>query len=186
MIEPHRWDPQERPRFTGVVYRYLPHYATVKDAQKAAVDGTHAQEAGGRWNPPRSYEVLYTSCTENVAIANLRHKYRGRSFQLSDLAEEDEPDLYDLEVDQERLVNAVSDSGLEGLGLPPTYPNGIGHDVTQPIGARLHAERYAGVWCRSAADRTGQEIALFLDNSKKPKLVRAPRRLAEWFPDKVD
>lgn len=165
------------------MYRYLPHYATVKDAQKAAIDGTHAQKKGGRWNPPESYEVLYTSCTEAVAIANLRQKYRGRSFQLSHLAEEDEPDLYDLEVDQERLVDAVSEPGLHGLGLSPAYPAGIGHNVTQPIGASLHGEGYAGVWCRSAAEPTGQEIALFMDNSKKPKLVRPPRRLAEWFPD---
>jgi len=164
------------------VFRYLPHHATLKDPDKAALDGTYAKERGGRWNPPASFPTLYTSCTEAVAIANLQHKHRGLSFQPWELAEEHQPDLYALHVDQDRLVDVVSASGLAGIDLPATYPDKIGHSVTQPIGARLHGERYAGVWCRSAADPTGQEVALFLDHAATPSVAGPARRFAEWFP----
>lgn len=104
------------------------------------------------------------------------------TFQPWELAEEDQEDLYDLEVDQETLADAVTEPGLAGLGLPVTYPDRVDYDITQPIGARLHEELYAGVWCRSAADPTGEEIALFLDHAATPRVVGRPRRLAEWFP----
>lgn len=181
-----KWAPKERPRFTGRVFRYVPHHATLRNENNAAVDGTRAQAKGGRWNPPGSFPVLYTSCTEVVAIAKLRHKHRGRSFQPWDLAEEEQSDLYTLEVDQDRLVDAVSEPGLAGISLPSTYPHDRGREVgwetTQPIGARLHQESYAGVACRSAADTKGEEVALFLDHAATPRVVGPPRRLGEWFP----
>jgi hypothetical protein len=57
-------------------------------------------------------------------------------------------------------------------------------EITRPIGARLYAETYAGVWCRSAADRTGEEVALFVDedHAATPTVAAPPRRLWEWFP----
>jgi hypothetical protein len=119
-----------------------------------------------------------------VAIANLRRRHRGAPFQPWELDEADQADLYGLDVDQDRLVDALSDTGLAGVGLLPTYPDQVGHNVTQPIGERLYRETYAGVWCRSAADRTGEEIALFVnaEHAAIPTVAGPPRRLWEWFP----
>lgn len=183
MTERLNWQPQGR-RYQGRVFRYVPHYASERDGAGAATDGTYARQDGGRWNPPGSFRALYTSCTEAVAIANLRYKYRGKPFQPWELDEADQADLYTLDVDQDRLADATSEAGLAGLGLPSTYPDDIGHDITQPIGARLYSESYAGVWCRSAADRTGEEIALFLDENHAvtPNVADGPRRFWEWFP----
>lgn len=182
--EQPKWAPQQRPRYNGRVFRYVPHHATQRDSGHAAVDGTYAQREGGRWNPPASFPVLYTSCTEAVAIANLRRRHRGAPFQPWELDEADQADLYGLDVDQDRLVDALSDTGLAGVGLLPTYPDQVGHNVTQPIGERLYRETYAGVWCRSAADRTGEEIALFVnaEHAAIPTVAGPPRRLWEWFP----
>ncbi len=183
MTERPKWAPQER-RYNGRGFRYVLHHATERDPDMAAVDGTYAQREGGRWNPPGSFPVLYTSCTEAVAIANLRHRYRGSPFQPWELDEADQADLYGLDVDQDRLVDAVSNAALAGIGLPSTYPDNVGHEITRPIGARLYAETNAGVWCRSAADRTGEEVALFVDEDHAaiPTVAGPPQRLWEWFP----
>src|SRR5713226_1945238 len=176
MTGPRRWNPQQRPRFHGSVFRYVPHHAT------NPADGSFAQIHGGHWNPPGTFAVLYTSCSRDVVIANLWRKHEGRAFQPWELAEEDQPDLYELEVDQEGLVDVATDTGIAGVGLPASYPIGVDYTRTQPIGLRLHREQRPGVWCRSAARPTGQEIALFLDYSARPRLVDTPLRLPEWFP----
>ncbi len=182
MAGPHRWNPQQRPPFSGRVFRYVPHFATVKDVARAATDGTFAQRDGGRWNPPGSYPVLYSSCSRDVAIANLQHKYQGRSFQPWELAEDDQEDLHELEIDQDGLIDVVTDAGVAGVGLPTKYPSGVGHATTQPIGLRLYREHRPGIWCRSAAFPTGQEVALFSDYAAPPLPVGIPQRLRDWFP----
>ncbi len=182
MAGPHRWNPQQHPSFWGRVFRYVPHYATVKDMARAATDGTFAQRDGGRWNPPGSFPVLYTSCSRDVATANLQHKYQGRSFQPWELAEDDQEDLYELEIHQDGLIDVVTDAGVAGVGLPTKYPSGIGYATTQPIGLRLHREHRPGIWCRSAAFPTGQEVALFPDHAAPPRPIGAPQRLRDWFP----
>jgi hypothetical protein len=76
----------------------------------------------------------------------------------------------------------VTDAGIAGVGLPASYPEGVRYATTQPVGLRLHGELRPGVWCRSAALSTGQEIALFLEYSARPRVAGTPLRLADWFP----
>lgn len=72
-------------------------------------------------------------------------------------------------------MDAVSKEGLSALGLPATYPDAVGHDLTQPIGRALHAQGYPGVWCRSSVLSPAQEIALFMDHARRPGVTAGPR-----------
>ncbi|MBI4279373.1 MAG: RES family NAD+ phosphorylase [Armatimonadetes bacterium] len=137
---------------------------------------------GGRWNPPHSFPVLYTSCSREVAVANLWHRFEGEAIQPWEVAEERQADLYELRVSQAGLVDILTAEGIAGVGLPQRYPEGVGHELTQPVGRRLHGEGRPGVWCRSAALPTGQEIALFFEFAERPAIIGPPHRLWEWFP----
>jgi hypothetical protein len=175
-VPPRKWAPRTRSRFTGPVYRYINHEYT------DPMDGTPSMRRGGRWNARGTFPVVYTNCSTQVAIANLWHKYEGEVGQPWDESEEEQADLYEIRVDQEGLVDVVSPAGIAGVGLPITYPLGVPHRTTQPIGQRLNREQRPGVWCRSAALPTDEEIALFTDFASKGRVQTPPKRLWEWFP----
>lgn len=175
MLQQPEWSPRVRPPYNGVVYRYVPHSAI------EPTDGSFAMRTGGRWNPPDSFPVLYTNCSVDVAVANLWDRFKGEAVQPWEVAEERQADLYELRIRQENLVDVATPEGMRGVNLPPDYPEGVGHERTQPIGERLHGESRPGLWCRSAARPKGEEVALFLDFARSPEVLGSPRRLWEWF-----
>src|SRR5207302_1800720 len=170
-----KWAPRTRPRLTGVVYRSIPH----GDGTNNPLDGSRAKADGGRWNPPGSFEVIYTSCSLRAQIAFLREHYRNESINPWEQPEEKQRDLHDLHVDQDGLVDAVNDRGLVGLGLPETYPLGVSYDTTRRVGQRLYDERRPGIWCRCAPDPAEQEIALFRDYAQAIQVGPRPSRFHE-------
>ncbi len=175
MPQQHKWAPRASLAYVGIVYRYVPHKAT------DPLDGSFAMRLGGRWNPPHSFPVLYTSCSIKVAVANLWHRFEGESVAPWEVSEEYQADLYELRIDQPNLVDVRTSDGIEGLGFPPSYPEGTGYTVTQQAGLRLHREGWPGVWCRSAALISGEEVALFLELAQRPEPIGDPRRLKDWF-----
>jgi RES domain-containing protein len=146
------------------------------------MDGRPSMRRGGRWNARGTFPVTYTSCSVDVAIANLWRKYEDEVGQPWDESEEEQADLYEIQIDQEGLVDIASAKGIAGVGLPPAYPRGVSHRTTQPTGRRLHRERRPGIWCRSAALPAGEEVALFTDFASQGRAQTPPKRLCEWFP----
>lgn len=136
---------------------------------------------GGRWNPPGAFGVLYLNRTVELAAAQARHNYEDEIHTLFDLLPEERPDLQDFEVPEREFVDAVTDEGLQALGLPPAYPQGVGHDVCQPIGLSAYKGGEHGISCRSAVDATGEELALF-DRDGQPARPSTRRRFADWYP----
>lgn len=171
-----KWAPRSREPFVGPVYRYIPH------SGDNPLDGTYSMKEGKRWNAKGSFPVVYTNCSLEVAIANLWHQFEGEAGDPWDVAEEKQADLYEIPLSQPGLVDIVSPEGIAGVGLPPAYPAGVRWSATQRLGSRLHAERRPGVWCSSAADPAGQEVALFTNFSEPATPRRPPKRLWEWFP----
>lgn len=171
-----KWAPRIRARFNGVVYRSIPHSGT------DPLDGSYARDNGGRWNPPGSFEVIYTSCSIKAAIAFLREHYRNESINPWEQPEEKQRDLYELLLDQDGLVDAISSEGLIGLGLPKSYPRRVSHSTTQPVGQRLYDEGHPGIWYRCAPDPTEEEIALFRDHAQPIQVNSQSKRFGEWYP----
>jgi RES domain-containing protein len=124
-VPQRKWAPLTRGRFTGIVYRYVNHKHT------NPMDGTHSMRRGGRWNAPGSFPVVYTSCSTEVAVANIWRRYEGEVGEPWDESEEEQADLYEIHVDQEGLADIVSPAGIAGVGLPTTYPDGVPHTNTR-------------------------------------------------------
>jgi hypothetical protein len=149
--------------------------------------GRHAQAAGGRWNPPDSFPVVYLNRDVPTARANVTLRFEGRPYQPEDLDPAEAPVLVTTDVPENEFVDVVTDAGCVSAGLPASYPrdaNGglIGRNVCQPIGQRAHDERRAGVACRSAAPRAtrrGEELAWF--ERGDPLAVLERRRFDEWY-----
>ncbi len=151
------------------------------------LDPSFAGEHGGRWNPPGSFPVLYLNEDLPTARAQIHQLLEGQPVEPEDL---DPPFVLVVATLPRRQVaaDAVTDDGLEALGLPATYPRAadgrrVPRSACQPIGAVVHHRRLRGVHCRSAAtlDGDGREFAWFpaRPSSRARELARAP--FHEWW-----
>jgi hypothetical protein len=103
-----------------------------------------------------------------------------------DLLPEAGPVLVQTTVPDDDYVDALTDDGLNSLGLPTTDPlddhgSAVDHDVCQPIGARAHANGERGIACRSAttgAPARAEELAYF---GSKRLAARRRVRFDEWY-----
>jgi len=151
-------------------------------------DTRFSLDRGGRWNPPRSFGTLYLNRTVELAAAQARWNYRDEAFQLFDLRQEARPDLQEFVVEDRLYVDAVTDEGLEELGLPTAYPFGAQHSDCQPIGQRLYDAGERGIASRSAVecaapgDYLDEELALFeRPRAGVPAKSGRRRSFAEWY-----
>lgn len=131
------------------------------------LDPTHAGELGGRWNPPNSFPTLYLNEDMPTARAQVVKLFDGSPIEPEDLDPGFDLVVATLPRAQE-VADAVSDEGLEELGLPATYPrhpNGrpVRRETCQPVGAEIHALGLRGIHARSAAiaDGSGRELGWF-------------------------
>lgn len=156
---------------------------------KDPLDPSYAAEAGGRWNPPNSFPTLYLNADPPTARLQLERMLEGQPARVEELRD----DAYVLIAAQlpsgQRTADAVTDAGLDELGLPVTYPadqNGerIPRGRCQSIGVEVRDNGLQGVWCRSAAriDGRGREVAWFPAGPRSRARVvwEEPRPLGEW------
>lgn len=133
------------------------------------LDPSHAQERGGRWNPPRSWPTLYLNRDLSTVHAQVRHLFVDRGVDPDELADDAPIHLAAATLPEaQRVANVVSAEGVATVGLPTAYPldedgSLVSHEMTQPIGEQIHEAGLRGALCRSAAtpDGFGQELAWF-------------------------
>jgi hypothetical protein len=151
------------------------------------LDPGYARDRGGRWNPAGSFPALYLNEDLNTARAQVSKLLEGSPVEPEDL----DPG-FDLVVAtlprSQTAADAISDQGLEDLGLPVTYPrygNGrpVLHDVCQPVGEAVHNAGLRGVYARSAAtaDGSGRELAWFPARETSKATLVERRGFAEWW-----
>lgn len=164
------------------------HWLRVADsAWEDPLDPSYAESHGGRWNPPRSYPTLYLNEDLVTARAQMVALLEG-----SPVTPDDIDGGFDLVVAtlprSQDVADAVSDDGLDALGLPTTYPryrNGlpVRHDACQPVGEKVKEAGLRGVHARSApiGDGSGRELAWFpaRASSRATMLERLPYR--DWW-----
>jgi len=142
--------------------------------------------------------VLYACCSEAVArdVTWDLLLFQG-SLELADLDPSRRPELVEIDWAGETVVDVASPEGVEAAGFRPAYPEGVGHDETQPKAAAWHTRGAEGVLCRSASrmrrgfgDWTGDhrdwaEMAVFVETARhRPRLVRRRSDL-EWLREAV-
>lgn len=148
----------------------------------------HARLRGGRWNPPRSFGVVYLNASREVARAQVRRKLEPRGIRPEDLDPAEGPSLVGTEVPRNRYVEAISKEGLAALGLPDSYPlDELGrtapHSVCQPIGAQARKAGEHGIACLSAAPaapRGGEELTYFGSPALRAERVEP---FVDWYWD---
>jgi hypothetical protein len=150
------------------------------------LSGRYAREAGGRWNPPGRFEIVYLNADLQVARAQVRHSLEPRGIRPEDLDPARGPLLVHTTAPEQSYVDAVSERGLASLGLPQSYPSDeqrrpIPHETCQPLGERAWKSSEPGIACRSAASAPtpGEELAYF-DRGAGLK-VEAEEDFADWF-----
>jgi hypothetical protein len=156
-----------------------PHYAD-------PFDPSFAQRRGGRWNPPESWPTLYLNEDLATVHAQVRHLFTGRGVEPDDLDDDAPIRLAACTLPgRQRVCDAVTDVGVEGIGLPRSYPSDadgvqVSHSSTQQIGERVHHQGLRGVWCRSAAG-IGHELAWFPAGRAVARPVwELPRSFSTW------
>ncbi len=152
------------------------------------LDPYYAHERGGRWNPPRSFAVLYLNRDRQTARRNVDRLLADQPYGPEDLDPTEAFVLVAVDLAQERYVDVITDAGCASAGLPATYPKDatratIPHAICQPIGQSAYDEGEPGIACRSAAPgtaHTDEELALF---SRTRKRLPAAKRWAfdDWY-----
>jgi len=155
------------------------------------LDPTFAQHHGGRWNPPGSFPALYLNEDIETARAQITRMLDDYPVHPDDLDEFEAPYVLITATLPSRQVvaDAVTDVGLNGLGLPATYPldtdgTTIPHETCQPIGTKVKDENLRGIHTRSAAtpDGTGRELSWFpARGSSKASPIGDPLPFSTWW-----
>jgi RES domain-containing protein len=169
-------------RLSGIFYRSaVPKYAKSRDL----VTGEGSRRLGGRWNPP-GLAAVYGSLTPQTAIeealAHSRyfaippHAAMPRTFVAIEFHLLSIFDLTDgalrrsLGVSERRLLNCDWRTEMRTQAPP----------VTQQLGRAVYLAGLEGILVRSAADFSGRNLAVFVDNLKQAsylKIVAADRLL---------
>jgi hypothetical protein len=154
------------------------------------LDPSWAARFGGRWNPSGSFPVLYLNEDLATARAQIHALFRAWPVNPEDLRDDAPYGLVLARLPRRQdVADAVSDEGLDGLGLPGSYPldargDPVPHEPCQRIGTPVHAAGLRGVWCRSAAtaDGSGRELAWFPTGPRaRARSLSEPVPFARWW-----
>lgn len=151
------------------------------------LDPSFAQQHGGRWNAPGTHPTLYLNGDVATARLQLERLVEGEPYTIDDLRGDAYLLIAAVLPDDQIAADAESRSGLEALGLPPSYPlddDGleIPRATCQEIGGALRGLA-DGVWCRSACtgDGRGRELAWFPgEHGRASPLWNRALTLSQW------
>lgn len=151
------------------------------------LDGLPGVAAGGRWNPPGSFPVVYLNKSLPLARLFIAHKLMGHPYGPEDLDPEEAPVLALTDVPDDSYVDIVTDSGCAQAGLPVTYPSTaqgevITHTACWPIGEEAWRIGEPGIACRSAtvgAASSDEELAWFQRENQLH--ARDVMGFSKWF-----
>jgi hypothetical protein len=170
--------------FSGILYRTIPSYSAEPLTARYSI-------AGGRWNPPNTYHVLYTYGAVETAQVAYSNYALTLGVDIANVNPEFQRDLVVLQLNATQLADVATSTGLQNFGLPPDYPIGFQTEAdwakTRPIGEGIYAGGSVGIVTRSASlsDWSGPidrwaEVVVFPERCEAPVLVK---RLAfsDWF-----
>jgi hypothetical protein len=153
------------------------------------LDPRFGGRSGGRWNPPRSFPVLYLNEDVVTARINLQLFLVGMPYGPEDLRSDTGPVLVDAVLPRgQRVADVHTPTGVRAVGLPATYPldargRVVAHERCRAVGIAAFEAGLRGVRCRSARAvyGAGRELAWFPATARSRARPRAVRRFDEWF-----
>lgn len=101
--------------------------------------------AGGRWGPPGSFEVLYTSCDPDGSLAEIYHDLSMTPvFSYSNVL------LAELQVTLQRVLQLTNQDHLVALGLDDPRAKRIDTSISHAVGAAAHFLEFQAILVPSA------------------------------------
>jgi RES domain-containing protein len=123
------------------------------------LSGDGARIHGGRWNPPDSFAVLYTTFDRPTMIAELERAARRQGLLAADFLPRDEV-AYSVEL--QRVLDLEDPSHLHAVGLDPARLVSPDWAPCQAVGDAAHYVGFEGIQAPSATG-AGTTLAIFLD-----------------------
>lgn len=122
--------------------------------------GEGARRFGGRYNPPRSFPVIYLCLTKRCVVAELTRQAGRQSVQVEDLLPRE---LWSIATDLDKVLDLTEHSVCSAAAVRPADLVRPGHGFTQQIGEAAH-ER--GIQAIKSPSATGVDdvLALFPEN----------------------
>jgi RES domain-containing protein len=123
-------------------------------------NGEGARRAGGRYNPPRSFPVIYLCLTKPCVVAELTAQAIRQSIQPADLLPRE---LWSVAAQLDKTLDLRAESVLQAAGVEASDLVRPEHVVTQQIGEAAHERGVQAVFAPSA---TGVDdiVAIFPEN----------------------
>lgn len=136
--------------------------------------GDGARRLGGRFNPPHSFPVLYLCLSRACVVAELRQQAKRQGLDIDALLPRE---LFEINVDLDKVLDLTDDSTLETLGIAPADLVREGHGLTQEIGEAAHNRSFQAIRSPSA---TGVDHVLAIFPEELAGVVLDVRRLGTW------
>lgn len=122
--------------------------------------GEGARRFGGRFNPPRSYPVIYLCLTRACVVAELTRLAERQSIQPVDLLPRE---LWSVETSLDQVIDLTDVATLDATGLAAADLIRPDHAFTQQIGEAAHERGIQAIRSPSATG-VDEVLALFPQN----------------------
>lgn len=122
--------------------------------------GEGARRFGGRYNPPRSFPVIYLCLTKSCVAAEIKLQAARQSVQVDDLLPRE---LWSVASRLERVLDLTDASVLVSAGVASTELTRPDQAFTQQIGEAAHERGVQAIKSPSATD-VDDVLAIFPEN----------------------
>jgi RES domain-containing protein len=139
---------QEASSFTGDVWRIT----------RGGLDPLRGSATHGRWSPPGEFDVLYTSLTDEGALAEIGYRLSLEPIWPSRMRHE----LHTISVTTQRTLRFADVANLRPLGVDTARYESFDYTTTQTIAAAAHFLEFDGLIVPSARAPVSN-LVLFLD-----------------------
>lgn len=136
--------------------------------------GEGARRAGGRFNRPHSYPVVYLCTTRPCVVAELTRQARRQGLEVEDLLPRE---LWSVSADLTKVLDLTGDETLRAIGVEPDELTRDDLRFTQEIGEAAYEHRFQAIRSVSV---TGVDhvVAILPDNLAGAGLVA--ELVQEW------
>jgi RES domain-containing protein len=147
--------------YEGRAYRHI-------SIGRAALSGEGARLHGGRWNPPRSFAVLYLALDHATVVREFQRLATKQALSPQDFLPRD---LLEYELRLQHVIDLRLDAHAEALGLDGGDMAADDPRSCQLVGEAAHHAGFEALLAPSATG-AGDIAAVFLDRMLPGSLVR--------------
>lgn len=136
--------------------------------------GEGARRFGGRFNPPRSFPVIYLCLSHACVVAELTAQALRQSVGVDDLMPRE---VWSVTINLDRVLDLTNNDTLKTITLTPADVTLADHTLTQSIGEAAHQRGYQAIRSFSATG-VDQVLAVLPQNIGGATLT--VELIAEW------